>query len=295
MIKKFVGKTGVNFMSFYVFLFAFISIFSITEKASSQTGDTVIADSTNVSDVSHEEADSNVQESQEELVVSDDHSEDEITHGKRLFLGLLPFDRSYESCVSCHRLNPVDTLNWNPSAMDIALKYVDKDFASFQQVLMEPSGIKMEASHVNFTIEEEDLRSIKTYLNDLAHQGPPTLKPSYDNLILFLILGIILTWALIELIFLHKIKRKAIPLIIFLGAFSWQAKMIAEDAIRLGRQQNYAPDQPVKFSHKVHAGENGIDCKYCHTTAEYSKSAGIPPPDLCMNCHVLIREGTNSG
>ena len=42
-------------------------------------------------------------------------------------------------------------------------------------------------------------------------------------------------------------------------------------------------------------GENGIECMYCHTTAEYSKSAGIPAPNLCMNCHILIREGTNSG
>jgi hypothetical protein len=71
--------------------------------------------------------------------------------------------------------------------------------------------------------------------------------------------------------------------------------MIATDAMRLGRQENYAPDQPVKFSHKIHAGENGIDCKYCHTTVEHNKSAGIPATNLCMNCHVIIREGTNSG
>jgi hypothetical protein len=71
--------------------------------------------------------------------------------------------------------------------------------------------------------------------------------------------------------------------------------MIATDAMRLGRQENYAPDQPVKFSHKVHVGENGIDCKYCHTTVEQGKSAGIPATNLCMNCHIIIREGTNSG
>jgi hypothetical protein len=88
---------------------------------------------------------------------------------------------------------------------------------------------------------------------------------------------------------------KFIPLIILLVAFGWQVKMIVTDAIKLGRQENYAPDQPIKFSHKVHAGENGIDCMYCHTTAEQSKSAGIPATNLCMNCHILIREGTNSG
>ena len=80
-----------------------------------------------------------------------------------------------------------------------------------------------------------------------------------------------------------------------LGALGWQAKMIVTDAIRLGRQENYAPDQPVKFSHKVHAGENKINCRYCHTTVEHGKSAGIPAAALCMNCHIIIREGANSG
>ena len=47
--------------------------------------------------------------------------------------------------------------------------------------------------------------------------------------------------------------------------------MVADAAIKLGRSQNYAPDQPIKFSHKVHAGDNKIDCKYCHTTVEYGK------------------------
>jgi len=74
-----------------------------------------------------------------------------------------------------------------------------------------------------------------------------------------------------------------------------QVKMVADAAINLGRSQNYAPDQPIKFSHKVHAGDNQIDCKYCHHTAEFGKSAGIPAMELCMNCHVLVREGTNSG
>lgn len=227
-------------------------------------------------------------------VISGGHSSDEIKHGKRYFLGLKPANRTYESCVSCHLLNQVDTLNWNPSALDIAQKYAGKDFASFQQAVMHPSGIKMEASHQNFDIEEEDLKAIKVYLDDLAKTGIH-VKPSYHNLILFLFLGILITWALIELIFLKKVKWKFVPAIILLGALGWQAKMIATDAIRLGRQTGYAPDQPVKFSHKVHAGENGIDCKYCHTTVEQGKSAGIPATNLCMNCHVIIREGTNSG
>lgn len=230
-----------------------------------------------------------------ESVVSDGHSHEDIKRGERYFKGLLPFNREYSSCVSCHNLVPSDTLNWNPSAMDIAMKYAEKDFGSFQAVVMNPTGIKMEASHQNFNIPEEDLKTVKVYLDDLAHNGVASPKPTYNNLIVFLFLGLLLTWALVELIFLHRIKWKIVPVIIFMGAFGWQVKMIVTDAIKLGRQESYAPDQPIKFSHKVHVGENGIDCMYCHTTVEQGKSAGIPAANLCMNCHIIVREGTNSG
>ncbi|HKE05450.1 MAG TPA: cytochrome c3 family protein [Blastocatellia bacterium] len=46
-----------------------------------------------------------------------------------------------------------------------------------------------------------------------------------------------------------------------------------------------ARQQPVQFSHKHHAGDDGIDCRYCHTTVEVSWFAGIPPTATCMNCH----------
>lgn len=50
-------------------------------------------------------------------------------------------------------------------------------------------------------------------------------------------------------------------------------------------QQGYAPEQPIKYSHKLHAGDLQIDCKYCHSTAEYSKQASVPSVNTCMNCH----------
>jgi len=46
--------------------------------------------------------------------------------------------------------------------------------------------------------------------------------------------------------------------------------------------------QPVQFSHKHHVGDDGIDCRYCHTSVETSASAGIPPTQTCMNCHSQI-------
>jgi hypothetical protein len=47
-------------------------------------------------------------------------------------------------------------------------------------------------------------------------------------------------------------------------------------------------EQPVQFSHKHHSGDDGIDCRYCHTSVEVSSSAGIPPTATCMNCHSQI-------
>lgn len=60
-------------------------------------------------------------------------------------------------------------------------------------------------------------------------------------------------------------------------------------------QQGYAPEQPIKYSHKLHAGDMQIDCKYCHSTAEYSKQASVPSLNTCMNCHkgVQLRDRYN--
>jgi len=132
-------------------------------------------------------------------------------------------------------------------------------------------------------------------LDELAKTGPPSAGPTINQIVIFLFLGLLMTLGLLDLIFFHKVKYRFITVFIIVVALVLQVKMVAEAAINLGRSQNYAPDQPIKFSHKVHAGYNKIDCKYCHTTAEYSKSAGIPAMELCMNCHILVREGTRSG
>ena len=51
----------------------------------------------------------------------------------------------------------------------------------------------------------------------------------------------------------------------------------------------YMPKQPVPFSHKLHAGDLGMDCRYCHFTAERSYFAAVPPTETCMNCHWKVR------
>jgi mono/diheme cytochrome c family protein len=56
----------------------------------------------------------------------------------------------------------------------------------------------------------------------------------------------------------------------------------------IGVEQNYQPVQPIAFSHKIHAGDNGVDCNYCHSSARHSKHSGIPSANVCMNCHMYI-------
>ncbi len=67
------------------------------------------------------------------------------------------------------------------------------------------------------------------------------------------------------------------------------------NAMNLGRQQNYEPDQPIAFSHATHAGLHKIECQYCHDGARRSKHAVIPATNTCMNCHAAIKVGSQHG
>ncbi|MBT8266545.1 MAG: c-type cytochrome [Bacteroidia bacterium] len=60
--------------------------------------------------------------------------------------------------------------------------------------------------------------------------------------------------------------------------------------MQIGIDQGYQPVQPIHFSHKIHAGDNKIDCKFCHSSARVSKTSGIPALNVCMNCHKSIYE-----
>lgn len=83
------------------------------------------------------------------------------------------------------------------------------------------------------------------------------------------------------------------PMFLGIAAFLFLAvgaKTVVDGLFSIGVQQGYAPEQPIKFSHKLHAGYYEIDCKYCHTGVEKSKSANIPSANICMNCHNSIRQ-----
>ena len=60
--------------------------------------------------------------------------------------------------------------------------------------------------------------------------------------------------------------------------------------MQVGVDQGYEPVQPIHYSHRIHAGENKIECKYCHSSARVSKHSGIPSLNVCMNCHKQVNE-----
>ncbi|MVT06932.1 c-type cytochrome [Chitinophaga sp. ysch24] len=85
-------------------------------------------------------------------------------------------------------------------------------------------------------------------------------------------------------------KNKAYIALIILALFIVGGYFTINGAISLGRQKDYMPEQPIFYSHKVHAGINQINCLYCHAGAEKSKHAMIPSENICMNCHKTISE-----
>jgi mono/diheme cytochrome c family protein len=80
------------------------------------------------------------------------------------------------------------------------------------------------------------------------------------------------------------VKTGVIVLVLLLGG-----KATIDAAYGVGIHQGYAPEQPIKFSHKLHAGQYQINCNYCHTGVYEGKGANVPSANICMNCHNAIK------
>ncbi len=174
-------------------------------------------------------------------------------------------------------------------------------------------------------LKDDEIASILEYI-DVAAKGPVAPPPppppgtSTDGSIgkswIWLILGIValltivLKYVLNNLEYLNKIRqglpaekvtlmqsltgKTAVSFLVFalivIGGFT-----TVNNAISFGRQQDYQPEQPIKFSHVTHAGVNKIDCQFCHDGARRSKQSVIPSANTCMNCHKAIKKGTKYG
>jgi len=91
------------------------------------------------------------------------------------------------------------------------------------------------------------------------------------------------------------LRNKALIGIVAAVVTAVVTKATIDALFTVGVQQGYAPTQPIKYSHKVHAGDYKIDCNYCHTGVRKSKNANIPSANICMNCHSAINKGATTG
>ncbi len=101
---------------------------------------------------------------------------------------------------------------------------------------------------------------------------------------------------------INENKRKVALIGLFLfsvlvvkGWYAMKGVGVYAQEVKPGEWVGYHPAQPINFSHKIHAGDNAIQCQYCHSTVEKSKTASIPSANVCMNCHKEIKETANEG
>lgn len=121
-------------------------------------------------------------------------------------------------------------------------------------------------------------------------------------IMLFLVFNTLKRIAAAKGIDIEQEKSKKVPLwkafvenqflvLVFSGFLLLAASYFAFGYLmQIGVDQGYQPVQPIHYSHKIHAGDNGIDCNFCHSSARQSQTAGIPSLNVCMSCHVSISE-----
>jgi len=171
------------------------------------------------------------------------------------------------------------------------------------------------------SLTDEEIGAIITYINSVPAPGAAgatggaadpnaAAAAESDNTLLFGILTLIL--AVVALILLQvnaNLKKLAdereghspiepVPFwrnksyiaMITVILFVVGGYLTSKGAMALGRSKDYQPEQPIYYSHKVHAGINQINCQYCHTGVYQGKQATIPSVNVCMNCHMSINE-----
>ena len=173
-------------------------------------------------------------------------------------------------------------------------------------------------------LTDEDIESIFLYVNEAANpvnivaDGGPQgeIKESSDTLLYYGLFALLALLAMMLSRFIGSLNeiaaakegleyerktfwqnltsKKMVSFLIFLFVLIAGYTTVSR-AINLGRQQTYAPDQPIKFSHETHAGINKINCQYCHDGARRSKHSIIPSTQTCMNCHKAITVGSQYG
>lgn len=200
------------------------------------------------------------------------------------------------SCISCHNLEQRDTFNWNPDAYEISTNISDYDLVSFGELVTFPFGSdRLMEAHDGYDFTEKELNELRFFLGSLNGKELPQDIERSDPILLFIFLGIILILVLFDLLVVKRIYSRWLHWSIIIGVLTVFFIVIADDIFSIGLQTGYKPVQTLKFSHQLHCKDNEIDCYYCHSPSRHTRDGGIPGISICMNCHNLVREGSNSG
>ena len=146
----------------------------------------------------------------------------------------------------------------------------------------EPIEEKTIASNEETTTEESSTVGITSSNNDYERLSPTNSNWWWQPIVLLLFVAVVY-------FFVKKGWNFGAIFFTIIGLFS-TAYFLFNFLFQIGIDTGYKPVQPIEFSHKVHAGDNGIDCEYCHSSAKHSKTSGIPTTNVCMNCHKSITE-----
>ncbi len=228
---------------------------------------------------------------------------------------------NFKVCAACHNLT--DEKKVGPGLKDVTERrdeaWLIKFIQSSQTMVKNGDKVAVKLFEENNKIPmpdnnltEQEIKELLAYIKNpeafedqvekvVVEADPNFLENEKSNLPkttkgLFYISIVVLLLSIFDLTFTKFLKKAVFVHVLLISSASFLILMtIHTEAVNLGRTPGYEPDQPIKFSHKVHAGVNGIDCKYCHTGAMDSQVAGIPSSNLCLNCHSIIKQGANTG
>ncbi len=231
------------------------------------------------------------------------------------------------NCASCHKMDKDLT---GPALQGVTDRWSSTDLLkvwikNWNQAVAtgDPYAVKMKdwspsAMNVFPNLSDAELDALVNYMATWQPPVPPVPAGGVfgapaaegDNSLLFGVITLIM--ALVALILLQvnsnlrKLSDEKVGIASPEPVSFWKNKLyiglttvvlfivagmyISKGAVNLGRSKNYQPEQPIYYSHKVHAGVNQINCLYCHGGAAEGKHANIPSVNVCMNCHLAINE-----
>jgi cytochrome c553 len=108
------------------------------------------------------------------------------------------------ACVSCHNTITNDTLNWNPSAKELALAFMEKDGMNIYKSMAEPTSDVMRKTHGEYKLTDQEVFYIAAFLAEFNHTGEKPHKTFPNKLMLFILFAVLMTLALVDLIFTKK-------------------------------------------------------------------------------------------